>query len=136
MAVSKGNGDISQEACISGTQDRALFETAAEFFPGQGQKLRQSRSEMVGAGSKVRFISWDRKSIPGTHLLAVVAPEDAVPDKGTKLAGDGAPQLNGQVRNALSGIDYKRSDYGASGTNVQTSRAGPAEGLLGPVPLR
>jgi hypothetical protein len=51
--------------------------------------------------------------VPGTHVLAVVAPEDPVADQGSQRTGNRAAELNCEIGNASTCIHDIGSHYGA-----------------------
>ena len=68
--------------------------------------------------------------VPRAGLEAIVAPEDAVADCRAQLKGNGAFQLDRQVRDATPRIELERRGDGRRRAGSDTAGAGPAVVLL------
>lgn len=131
MAVSQGHRNIAEEARVPRTFDWAFLETVIEFLAGHCQELSQSWNKIAFGRTKVLLTCGDGESIPRADVLAIIASEDAISDERTKLARDGAAELDGEIGDAPSSIDDIGSDNGARRTDLKATCASPAEGLAG-----
>ena len=67
-----------------------------------------------------------RELVPGTHQLAIVAPENAVAHRRAQFHGDAAAQLDGEIGDAAPGVQLVGADDGAGGAGIDAPAAAAA----------
>src|SRR6266481_5411656 len=79
------------------------------------------------SGQELRYRGNRRAPVPWTNVLADIAAKNMVAHRLTKLFRDGAAQLDGEVRDTLSGIHHVRCDESLRRTRIQTPTATRAQ---------
>src|SRR5450830_537634 len=75
---------------------------------------------------EITFVGSAGETIPRANDLTVITAEHAIADQGAQVFRDCALELDGQVGNAASCIQYIGADEGVGGADVQAGRAAAA----------
>src|SRR5204862_2787343 len=124
-AIAERDAYVAQESAALGAQDRTACEELSEALLVQLEEALQ-RPVIQRARLKARFARLRREAVPGTHLLADVAAEDPVADRGPHLERDRAAMLDGPVRDAEPRVELIGRDDGSDRTRAAATRAADA----------
>ena len=133
LRVAQGYGGVPQQAAPLRPLDGTALEPGPERLRCQPQHFDEVRHFVPGTGSEGRMAGFGRAAVPGTDILAVVAPEHAVSHCRAVLQGNSALQFDGMVGDAAARIDHVGFDDGVRGTGFETQGARAAVIGCGPV---
>ena len=132
--VSHGNCHVPQEAQVTGAPQWRMAKHDVKLILADGcQLFKRGRGE---AGFEGGVRGGRRATVPGTDVLADIAPENVAADTRAALFGDRAAEFDGEVGNtkarvyrvALAGVagaGGPRHNCGG-GARVDATAAGPA----------
>src|SRR5690606_15359218 len=115
---------------IADPTDGAAFRPG---FPGRfipGEQLGEIRRIEIVARRKVLLVRAHRKLVPGAYQLAVITAVDPVADLAPELEGYGTFQLDGEIGNAASCIEFVGTDNRTRRAHIDTRAASSAMRLL------
>src|ERR1019366_9199817 len=119
------NGGVATQTGALGAEDGRSTESLTEFFrrhfsePGESGVIQPGpRLELTRRGCR-------SLTVPRTNILADVATENVVPHAGAKVLGDRPPFFNGEIGDALVGIELVRSENRVGRAGLDAASAGP-----------
>ena len=123
VRVPDRNHHIAHEARPADPLDRAAGEKGPERRIVEAGEFGQGRRIEVGARRKFRFPSIARELVPRADGEAVVAPIDAIADRGSKLPRNWALVLDREIGNAAPRVELIRRRKRARRTRVEAGAA-------------
>ncbi len=124
--VAKRHGDVAQPAFMADAADGTACQAGIKFGLGPGEEGDQCGRIQPVAHTEIGRCGGVGKAVPRAHQLAVVAAIDAVTHQWAQLNRDAAVQLDSQIRNAASRIDFTRCNDGLCRTHIHTGLTGAA----------
>src|SRR5688572_26062360 len=122
--VAQPDREVAQPALVADAPDRRAVQPLVELGLGPGEELDQRRAIEAVPRLEIVLGAWLREPVPGTDQLAIVAAVHAVADKRAKLLRDRALVLDGEVRDAATGIELVRTPDRLRRADVDAALAG------------
>src|SRR3974390_783807 len=107
---------------MPGALHRGTAKYLAKLFRAEPRQPIEFRIDQAGPSFELRRSGQRRLTVPRTDILAYIAAEHLPSDSGAEFLRECTPSFDGEIRNALGGVELKRSGERIGRAGIQTAR--------------